>query len=299
MRPAPAGAEIGTENLDGAPSYDRMVFNRIQQQPPAPKQQWDPATQTFVTYQPPNNVVHDTGTLRVRNTGSAPLTLGSLVLSSPAWTIVNPPAPGTQIAPGSSLDLVVKFIATSIPATQTQNGVTENQTVGAAANSGGVWAGTLTINTNDADEPAVVIALSGWWQLKSEQNMEPTLPVLVNRMFGYGTTVLNAGETLNTGGRAGTVGEEVLSAYWQRSDANRPITVQQLVAYHSQGPTETVKWFTKGGTSFNTFLTHDGVEGQSLLPHLMTARSPTTPSAASTPRACSASRSSRATATTR
>src|SRR5207247_5295929 len=152
---------------------------------------------------------------------------------------------------------------TSIPP-----GQTENQTDGAAANTGGVWSGTLTINTNDADEPSTVIMLAGWWQLKSELNMEPNLPVLVNRLLGYSTTILNAGETLNTGARVGAAGEEVLSPYWLRSDATRPISVRQLAAFPSQGPTESVKWFTKGGTSFNTIFTHDGVESQSLLPHL-------------------------------
>jgi fibronectin type 3 domain-containing protein len=268
VRPAPAGPEIGLQNLDGAPSPDRMVFNRIQIQPPDPKKVWNPSTQSYDLYQPPNNVVHDTATVRVRNTGSGPLTIGSLVLNSAAWTLVNPPAAGTQVAPGSFLDVTVKFVAQGRPA-----GQTENQTVGAldgtaAADTGGAWNGTLTINTDDADEPATVIQLAGWWQKKSELNQEPQLHMVINRLFGYGTTILRPGETLNHGGRPTPVGEEVLSAYWQRADASRPVTVRQLVAFHSQGATETLRTFLRGSTSTSAVFTHEAIEGQSMLPHL-------------------------------
>ena len=268
VRPAPAGPEIGLQNLDGAPFPDRLIFNRIQLQPPDPKRQWNPTTETFDIYQPPNNVVHDVATVRIKNTGSGPLTIHSLVLDSAAWTLVNPPAAGMQIAPGSFLDVTVKFIATGRPA-----GQTENQTVGsydgtAAADTGGAWNGTLTIHSDDADEPATVVQLAGWWQKKSEQNQEPVLPILVNRIFGFGTITQRPGETLNHGGRPVAVGEEILSAYWQRADASRPISVRQLVAFHSQGATETLRTFIKGSTSTSSVFVHDGDEGQSLLPHL-------------------------------
>ena len=268
VRPAPAGPEIGLQNLDGAPFPDRLVFNRIQLQPPDVKKVWNPTTQSYDLYQPPNNVVHDTATVRIKNTGSGPLTIHSLVLNSAAWTLVNPPAPGTQVAPASFLDVTLKFVAQGRPA-----GQTENQTVGAldgtaAADTGGAWNGTLTINSDDADEPATVIQLAGWWQRKSELNQEPQLHILVNRLFGFGTTILRPGETLNHGGRPTPVGEEVLSSYWQRADASRPITVRQLVAFHSQGATETLRTFLKGSTSTSSVFTHEGLEGQSMLPHL-------------------------------
>ena len=97
VRPAPAGPEIGLQNLDGAPFPDRLVFNRIQMQPPDVKKVWNPTTQQYDLYQPPNNVVHDTATVRIKNTGSGPLTVRSLVIDSPAWMLVNPPAAGTQL----------------------------------------------------------------------------------------------------------------------------------------------------------------------------------------------------------
>lgn len=268
VRPAAAGPEIGLQNLDAMPFPDRLIFNRIQLQPPDVKKIWNATTQSYDIFQPPNNVVHDVASVRVKNTGSSPLTIQSLVLDSAGWVLVNPPAAGTQIAPGSYLDVTVQFVATSRPA-----GQTENQTVGAVdgtapADSGGAWNGTLAIHSDDADEPVTVVQLAGWWQKKSELNQEPTLAVLVNKIFGYGTQVLKPGESLNQGGRPVAVGEEVLSAYWQRADPSRPVTARQLVAFHSQGATETLRSFVKGSTSATTVFVHDGLEGQSLLPHL-------------------------------
>ena len=46
------------------------------------------------------------------------------------------------------------------------------------------------------------------------------------------------------------------------------MTVRQLVAFHSQGATETLRTFLKGSTSTSAVFVHDGLEGQSLLPHL-------------------------------
>ena len=268
VRPANAGPEVGLQNLDAMPFPDRLVFNRIQNQTPDVKKQWNATTQSYDYIQPPNNIVHDVASVRVKNTGSAPLTIQQLVLDSAGWTLVNPPAPGTQIAPGGFLDVTVKFVAQGRPA-----GQTENQTVGAAdnsapADSGGAWNGTLAIHTDDADEPVTTVQLAGWWQRKSELNQEPQIGILVNRIFGFGTTVLKPGETLNSGGRPIAVGDEVMSSYWQRADASRPVTVRQLVAFHSQGATEQLRTFVKGSTSLSQVFVHDGDEGQSLLPHL-------------------------------
>ena len=62
----PRRPEIGFENLDGVPFTDRLVFNRIQVQPPASGRLEQPA----LDIQPPNNIVHDEATLRIRNTGT-------------------------------------------------------------------------------------------------------------------------------------------------------------------------------------------------------------------------------------
>ena len=86
---------------------------------------------------PPANGVHDVVTLRVKNTGSDPLQISDLAVTGP-WE-VDTAAP-TTIAAGDQLDLPVRFTATS----------------------GDVRNGTLTIASNDADEPNTVVQLSGF-----------------------------------------------------------------------------------------------------------------------------------------
>ena len=62
------------------------------------------------------DVVHDTNTITINNTGDQALVINSLTLSDTKnWTIVNPPAAGTSIAAGGSLTVTIKFIATAAP----------------------------------------------------------------------------------------------------------------------------------------------------------------------------------------
>ncbi|HEY2584713.1 MAG TPA: hypothetical protein VGI81_02985, partial [Tepidisphaeraceae bacterium] len=57
-------ATIGVQNLDSVPGSTNVVFNRIQIPNPAV-----------------NDIVHDTNTLQISNTGNQPLVLSSLTLS--------------------------------------------------------------------------------------------------------------------------------------------------------------------------------------------------------------------------
>ena len=68
------------------------------------------------------------------------------------------------------------------------------------------------------------------------------------------------------------IGEEVLSRYWVRADANTPVTVRQLAAYHTQGNTATVRWYTKNSNIAGALFTQANVDSQSLLPHSDTRR---------------------------
>ena len=81
-------------------------------------------------------------------------------------------------------------------------GQTGNQTIdtsGRNAFGGSAWSGTLSIGTDDLDEPVTTVQLAGWWQYKSEDLMEPNLPTLVNNLFGYKTTIFNPGQQQATG----------------------------------------------------------------------------------------------------
>jgi fibronectin type 3 domain-containing protein/glucose/arabinose dehydrogenase len=266
VTPALAGPEIGLENRDTVPFADRLVFNRIKVQPPATKT--DPIT--GVVTQPPNNVVHDTAVMRIRNTGADPLTINSVAVNNASvWQIVNAPASGTQIAPGGFYDLTVRFIAQNPPSYPGFN--TTPDPTGNAAFRAGFYNGTLTINSNDADEASTVVKLAGWFQEESEKNQEPSLPVLVNNLFGYGTRILNTGQSLFVDGGIGStmLGEEVWSRYWVRADGSAPVTVKQLAAYHSQGNTATVRWAPLNNPgALTTLFVHDGEDGQSVLPNL-------------------------------
>ncbi|QOV91332.1 PA14 domain-containing protein [Humisphaera borealis] len=256
------GAEIGLENTDAVPFPDRLVFSRVQTQPPDTKTLTD-----GTVVQPPNNVTHDTAVLRLRNTGSAPLTLNSLAVSNTsAWTIVNAPTAGTQIAAGGFLDITVRFVAQTLPTWPGFNSTVDP--TAQAANQSGFYTGSLTINTNDADEAVTTVQLAGWWQNKSEKNQEPSVPTLVNNILGYRTKILNNGQTMADGWNgAGVLGEEVLSKYWVRADGSAPVEVTQLAAWHGQGDTARLRWapFAYPG-SVATVFTHSGPSGQSILP---------------------------------
>ena len=162
VKAAPAGPEIGLNNADGVPSDNHLVFNRIDN--------LDPLVP---------NVTHDTSTLTILNTGSSTLNISSMVLSGP-FTFVSG-GNLTSIAAGGSANVQIKFTGVGTGLVSTING-------------------TLTINSNDADEPATVVTLSGIWQKYSEQDPsgkygEPTLQQVVSA-FGYTTQVLFAGQSM-------------------------------------------------------------------------------------------------------
>ncbi|MDX6681898.1 MAG: large repetitive protein, partial [Solirubrobacteraceae bacterium] len=230
VKPAPStsGGQVAVTNLDGAPYADRMVFNRIGS-----------------LASPPSNVVHDRATVRISNVGGGPLTINALTLSG-LWSLVSPPSLPATIAAGGQLDVTLRFVAES----------TNAQT------------GTLTIGSDDATAPNTVVALAGWWQSLSENNKEPSLTTTVNTVFAYKSTLLYSGQSLNRQGRIETAGDEVLSPYWTRVDASRPVAVRQLAAFHTQGNTATIRWHARGSSSLTSIFTHAGAEGQSFLPHL-------------------------------
>ena len=224
--PPPSEAEIELENLDGVPFKDRLVFNRIQ----------NPATA--------DQGVHDLAALRVRNTGVEPLNITKLGIT-PASDFEldkNIQLPAT-IAPGANLDVPVRFIATS----------------------GDIRNGTLTISSDDADEPETKVELSGFWQSRSEGGQEPNV-IEISRVFGYGTTIVGPGQKLNNAGRVEAIGDEVLSPYWKRANGSEPVNVRQLAAFHTQGNTATAFWHNKGNNTTNQIMRHAGIDGQSFLP---------------------------------
>ena len=231
--PTPDGnPEIEVENLDGVPFSDRLAFSRIGS-----------------LNNPPPNGVHDLVTLRVNNTGDAPLEISDLSINGP-WQIENTAAP-TAIAAGGSLDLPIRFTATS----------------------GDVVNGSLTIGSNDADEPQTEVELSGFWQSRSEGGQEPNIQEIAE-VFGYDTEIVGSSQRLNQQGLVQAVGEEVLSPYWQTADPSQPVSVRQLAAYHSYPAVARVFWHPKDSSQTNTIFVHEDQDGQSLLPRLNNSDAP-------------------------
>ncbi|HYO08053.1 MAG TPA: Ig-like domain-containing protein [Tepidisphaeraceae bacterium] len=230
---AAAGPEIGLENLDSGVFTGRMVFNRIQKPGNV-----DPK---------PDNITHDTGTLRIWNTGTTALSISSVTATS-GWTVSNVP---TSIAAGKFADVTVQFVANP--------GVTSGMRE---------YTGTLTINSSDADEPVSTVSLHGNWKWENENNVEPSLQQIVSG-FGFSTVIAHSGQSVDGDGKYERVGEEVLSSYWFRANTSLPVTIRQIAAWHGQGDTPDTKWFLKSSTTNKpTIFEHDADEGQSYLPHL-------------------------------
>ena len=248
-------ATLTVANLDILPGPERMVFNRIQRQPP----HTETAPDGTVT-QPPNNVVHDKATLQLGNSGDAPLVISSLKINGP-WQIINSPA--LTIAPGGVSDITLQFVATSEPA-HSYNETNANFN----PNYGGMYSGTLTVATNDPNNASYVEQLAGWWQYQSEASVEPSLQTLVNQLFNY-KTVISPTATPNLpepNNQKVVYGEEVLSSYWKAANASQPVYARAIGSWHIQGNPSSLYWYPQNGRRGPAVVTIPGVQGQSLLP---------------------------------
>lgn len=253
VKAAASGPEIGLENRDGMFQFpDRLVFSNI----------------TNLDELFPNQF-HDRVTLRINNSGTSALDISSISINSNNW-IIESGGGASSIAAGGFRDVVVRFVYQ-----RTSNG---NE----------IRTGTLTINSNDADEPVKTVALSGIAQSHSEDppsgggSAEPKIQTIIDA-FGFKTKTINTGQNINTNGNRVRVGEEVLSEYWLRAETGLPVTVRMLAAYHQQKPTtnSVIKWFYQQATvpsSSTTIFKHLAVDGQTLLPRLdSTSSNPTAP----------------------
>ena len=74
------------------------------------------------------------------------------------------------------------------------------------------------------------VQLAGYWQLQTENENEPGLQTIVNKLAGYGTVISNT-QTPNLPEGATTAtyyGEEVVSPFWNIADSSQPISVIQI-----------------------------------------------------------------------
>ena len=143
----------------------------------------------------------DSATLTIQNTGIVDdLTVSALTISNPDFAIIDPPALPFSIAPGSSRDIVVRLVDTT--------------------GSNGTRQGSLTIVSDDADEPNTVVQLRGLWQVAPEGGNEP---LFRNVIAAFGWTTNTGTGTLSSDIDAPASGEEVISARWKRADTTKPL----------------------------------------------------------------------------
>jgi len=166
----------------------------------------------------------NTGTLRIQNLGNAAINISSVTTTDAFAAAPAQPLPAT-IGPGANLDVAITFNATSDL----------------------LHKGMLTVNTSDPAAPTHTVTLSGVFQVHPQQPGEPRPDQIFNGIFGFTTTILGPGQdcyVLNLddpqcGGRVQApgfeiaLGDEVLSPYWAKADATRPVAVQEIGSWHS------------------------------------------------------------------
>jgi hypothetical protein len=237
-------ASLQVVNNDILPGAERMIFNRIQ-----------------IPNATIPNYVKDHGFLQLKNVGNATLTLSGLAFTGPFKLVGTLPS---SIPAGKSVVLNVQFTATKPPA------YTYNQTSGFnAASSGGTYIGSMKFKTNDPANATYTEELAGWFQTHSENNEEPNLQTLINKIANYKTNIASSRMVVlsETDTKAVYYGEESVNAYWQVANSAKPVSVRQLASLHTQGDLVTTDWYRKSDKAIHNIFNTDGVAGQSFLPY--------------------------------
>ena len=261
------------------PASDRLIFDVV----------GNPTSQS------PANVTHSQQALTLTNaSATAALTISSLALSGPFAFVTGSTLSTTMsnltIAPGGSLTVTVRFTQASVPA----HTVNETNYID-HVNGGAEIGGSLTIASSDTVTPTKVVTLAGYYQQVSNNNEEPSLETVVNRLAGYQINLGAANDTGSTTSLSHPVtsdvdldqpgpgptyyGNEVYSTSWEAASAAAPVTVQQLDAFHTQGNTANLYWYTASSVSSHGLFTSSAAQGQTVLP--TTTNTGTTPLTAS------------------
>ncbi|WP_347158073.1 malectin domain-containing carbohydrate-binding protein [Pontibacter chitinilyticus] len=233
------------ENLDGFPAPDHLAFSKVQ----------EPWHRDGTAY----NRNHDEVKLRISNKGTGTLTITNLSLSDAGtWKIqLN----GKDFAAAAALPLTLKAGGNVV--------LTLVFTAKDQADRVKVLHNTLTITTNDKQNPEKKVYLHGVWQKQGEDVREPWAQEII-QAFGFKTrTGYNHDDGSVDGETIVPNSDEVLSSYFVRADESLPVEVTQMSAYHNCcTETETFRWYDKGSSSYTTLFTHNGLDAQSLLPRI-------------------------------
>ena len=226
----------------------------------------------FTNIRFPNTTIgdtqHNTDTLTLTDTGEAAMSISSLTLSNTAaWSISAGPQLPILLAPGASTTVTLKYNDRTTPSSSYNETADPNNPGG-----GGFETGTLTIGSSDLNTPSKVINLAGYTQYHSEDSNEPSLQTITNLLEGY-STVINGSpvselpESTSTSSSSPTYyGEETVSGYWSQADAARPVVVDQIAAYHTEGDADTFGYYKQGTTSVTTVVNQATDDGQTIFP---------------------------------
>ena len=240
--------QIALTNLDGLPAPGRLVFNRLHSNPSG-------------------FAVHDKATVRLQNTGAAPLHVTGAQVSD-GWTLDPALSFPRDVPAGGTLDFPVTFVAdqdASLPPK--------------------LYTGTLTIVSSDPATPQLAVQLAGLWQSASERFAsnnfydEPGLD-LIRQAFGFNfafSTPADAAPSnghdtdgsnipINQRGAVKPQGDEVISAYWQRADQSQQVSVQEIAAWSGQTDSARLNWHAKGSRTLNQILQRAAGSAQTLFP---------------------------------
>ncbi|WP_221392907.1 putative Ig domain-containing protein [Dyadobacter sp. NIV53] len=249
-QPALSNASMLVENLDKFPANDRLTFSLIQ----IP---WRRTLEdgTFTPY----NRNHDVVKVKISNKGAGALNIAALNFSNKArWkiaTINNVAYDSTAAAapvivnPGASAEVAIQFIA-QYPSGRVR-----------------IINDTLNIVSNDDLSPKKSLILHGVWQLEGEGGNEPHTRETI-AAFGFKS---NVGFVANDGTNAGSSlilnTDEIMTSFFSRADATKPVYVIQMVAYHGCcEATENFSYYLKGASGTTSVFTHNPLDGQSVLP---------------------------------
>jgi len=244
-----SNGDISVVSTDPAYFTDRIAFNYLED---------NDATSSS----PVAREYKDSGSVIITNNGTGDLSVSSVTLSGP-FTLADADAlDGLNLSPGQSIEVGVLFNrdAYTPPASNAADGVFE---------------GTMTIVSDDADQPVTEIQLAGFWQARDEGGWEPNLNEIW-RVFGFGNHI-DGLSTLDGGGQSvlqdfdlyqAVNDQEVLSRYWQIAEGVDSATVTQLAALHGYSGA-LLALHAPGDKATRTALSnHDSLYSQSFLPQV-------------------------------
>ncbi|MEC8917996.1 MAG: carbohydrate-binding protein [Pseudomonadota bacterium] len=240
---------ISVVSTDPAYFSDRIAFNYLED---------NDATSSS----PVPREYKDSGSVVITNNGTGDLLVSSVTLSGPFMLADADALDDLRLAPGESIEVGVLF----------NRDAYTPPTSNAAS---GVFEGTMTIVSNDADQPVTEIQLAGFWQARDEGGWEPNLNEIW-QVFGFGNHI-DGLSTLDGGGSSvlqdfdlyrAANDQEVLSRYWQIADGVESATVTQLAALHGYSGALLALHAPGDKAARASLSNHDSLYSQSFLPQI-------------------------------